>query len=149
MSEVRFYQLQRQRLEQVLPVLLSRTLERGWSAVVETTSDERLSALDDALWTFADDSFLPHAPAREAAGDEPVVLVNGPDNPTGAPVRFLIDGAALPGSLQTYELLVILFDGLDEEALARAREQWRLVKASGSAATYWQQDEAGRWNKKA
>ncbi len=149
MTEVRFYQLQRQTLEQVLPVLLTRTLERGWKAVVETTGPERLSALDDALWTFSDDSFLPHAPVSEADAADPVVLVDGPANPGEAPVRFLVDGAPLPEAVEGYHLLVVVFDGNDEEALALAREQWRQVKAGGHEATYWQQDSDGRWNKKA
>ncbi len=150
MTEVRFYQLQRQSLDQVLPVLVSRTLERGWKAVIETTGPERLSAIDDALWTFSDDSFLPHAPASEAdPAADPVVLIEGPGNPIGATVRFLVDGAPLPGDIASYELVVVVFDGNDEEALAGAREQWRAVKSSGHDATYWQQDADGRWDKKA
>ena len=42
-----------------------------------------------------------------------------------------------------------MFDGNDEEALARARADWKKAKESGLAATYWQQDEDGRWQKKA
>jgi DNA polymerase-3 subunit chi len=44
---------------------------------------------------------------------------------------------------------VILFDGNDVQALALARDQWRAVKAGGHDATYWQQDERGRWQRKA
>ena len=35
------------------------------------------------------------------------------------------------------------------EALSAAREDWKKARASGHAASYWQQDEAGRWGKKA
>ena len=45
MTEVLFYHLQRQPLEAVLPTLLVKSLERGWRAVVQATTDERLAAL--------------------------------------------------------------------------------------------------------
>ena len=48
-----------------------------------------------------------------------------------------------------YERVVLIFDGDDPEALDAARADWKKVKASGHAASYWQQDEAGRWEKKA
>ncbi len=150
MPEILFYHLQSRPLEQVLPVLLERSLARGWKAVVELSSPERLSALDDHLWSFADDSFLPHVPAHdpEAAGN-PIVLTTGPENPNGAQIRFCVDGVRIPDALQDYERLVLMFDGDDPDALAAARDDWRKLKALGQSATYWQQDETGRWEKKA
>jgi DNA polymerase-3 subunit chi len=44
---------------------------------------------------------------------------------------------------------VFIFDGRDEAAVARARADWQTAKAKGHAVSYWQQDEAGRWEKKA
>jgi DNA polymerase III subunit chi len=149
-ADVLFYHLQRQPLEAVLPSLLKKSLERGWRAVVQTASDERLVALDDHLWTFRDDSFLPHGTDREPyAADQPVVLTTGTANPNGASVRFLLEGAEIPSDAERYQRMVILFDGTDPQALALAREQWRAVKEAGHDATYWQQDDRGRWARKA
>ena len=61
MTEVLFYHLQNMSLESVLPPLLEKSLERGWRVVVQSTSPERTDALDAHLWTYSDDSFLPHA----------------------------------------------------------------------------------------
>ena len=150
MTDVLFYHLQRQPLEEVLPTLIEKSLERGWRAVVQVVSDERLSALDDHLWTYRDESFLPHGTDREAhAGDQPVLLTTGADNPNGASIRFLVEGAEIPPDAAAYQRLAILFDGTDPHALALARDQWRAVKAAGHEATYWQQDKAGRWARKA
>jgi DNA polymerase-3 subunit chi len=65
MTEIWFYHLETQPLERALPVLLEKTLERGWRAVVETSSRERATALDTMLWTYRDDAFLPHGIAGE------------------------------------------------------------------------------------
>ena len=149
MTEILFYHLQRQPLEKVLPTLLEKSLERGWRALVRATSEERLSALDDHLWTYSDESFLPHGSEREQdAGDQPVVLTLSERNPNGAAVLFLIEGAPVPEDASAFQRLVLLFDGNDEEALAAARAQWKAVKGAGHDATYWQQDARGRWEKR-
>ena len=149
MAQVMFYHLQRARIEDVLPPLLEKCLERDWRAVVQAGSQERLEALDMHLWTYRDEAFLPHGTARDGAAEEqPVFLTSGDDNPNGAAVRFLVDGAELP-DLSAYERVVYLFDGADEEALARARQRWLQARAAGHEVTYWQQTEAGRWEKRA
>ena len=150
MTEVLFYHLQRKPLEAVLPTLLEKSLERGWRAVVQATSPERLAALDDHLWTFSDESFLPHCTDKEPnAADQPVVLTLSEANPNGAAIRFLVEGASLPEDAASYERIALLFDGDDEEALAGARAHWKAVKAGGHEATYWQQNARGRFERKA
>lgn len=149
MTEVLFYQLQRQPLETVLPGLLERSLQRGWRCVVQAGGEERMRSLDDALWTYADDSFLPHGTEADDPAAQPILLTTADGNANGASVRFLVDGAALPGEPQAYERIVLLFDGNDSDALLRAREDWKKVKSAGLSATFWQQNGDGRWEKRA
>jgi DNA polymerase III subunit chi len=150
MTEVRFYHLLEQRLERVLPQLLEVSLQRGWRVVVQAASDERIEALDAHLWTYRDDSFLPHGTSRSPdAADQPVLLTADASNPNNATVRFLIDGAPLPPDASQYERLVLVFDGNDDDLVARAREQWTQAKTLGLEASYWQPDESGRWVQKA
>jgi DNA polymerase-3 subunit chi len=150
MTEVLFYHLQGQKLEGVLPGLLERSLERGWRVVVQAGSEERIEALDAHLWTYKDDSFLPHGTDREPeAAQQPVLLSMADSNPNAANVRFLIDGAPVPADAEAYQRLVLLFDGDDEDAVAAAREQWKQAQARGFDTTYWQPDDSGRWVKKA
>ena len=149
MTEILFYHLQGQKLENVLPALLEKSLERGWKVVVQGSTEERIEALDAHLWTYRDDGFLPHGTWREAeAAQQPVLLTPNDGNPNGATVRFLVDRAPLPVDVERYQRIVLLFDGEDEEAVAAARAHWSDVKAKGLEATYWQTDEQGRWSKK-
>jgi DNA polymerase-3 subunit chi len=148
-SEVYFYHLERQPLVRVLPILLERTLERGWRAVVQAGSAERLEALDAELWIYAPDSFLPHGLARDPDAErQPVLLTTAEDNPNGAALRFLVDGAAVSVH-RGYVRIVHLFDGNDAEAVEAARKQWRIAKTEGCSLAYWQQDANGRWQRKA
>jgi DNA polymerase-3 subunit chi len=149
-TEILFYHLQSQPLDRVLPALLEKSLQRGWRVVVQASSEERIEALDAHLWTYRDDSFLPHGTARDAeAASQPILLTLDGDNQNGAAVRFLIDGAPVPADAALYERVVLLFDGNDPDSVAAARERWSEAKAKGFAVTYWQPDEAGRWQRKA
>jgi DNA polymerase-3 subunit chi len=148
MTELLFYHLHRQPIEKVLPALLEKSLERGWRVVVQAASEERIEALDAHLWTYRDDAFLPHGTAKESdAAAQPVLLTTGEDNPNGAHVRFLIDGAAVPADAASYQRIVLLFDGEDEDAVAAARARSTEAKAQGFDVTYWQPDEQGRWKR--
>ena len=148
MTEVLFYHLQRQPLERVLPTLLEKSLERGWRVLVQAASEERIDALDAHLWTYRDDAFLPHGTHKESvAALQPVLLTVNDDNPNGAQVRFLIDGAPVPADAETYQRIVLLFDGEDPDAVAAARSRWTEAKARGFDVTYWQADDQGRWKR--
>jgi DNA polymerase-3 subunit chi len=149
MTEILFYHLQGQRPESVLPTLLERSIQRGWRVVVQGSSEERIEALDAHLWTYRDDGFLPHGTWRgQDAAQQPILLTLTESNPNAANVLFLIDGAAVPADPETYERIVLLFDGEDADAVAAARGAWSEAKAKGFEATYWQPDEKGSWVKK-
>lgn len=154
MTDVWFFQLRQKTLEQVLPALLEKTRERDWRAVVQVGTAERLEAIDEALWTYRDDSFLPHGSARDGDGrdgdgrDQPVWLTVGTDNPNAAHVRFLVDGA-IADSADGYQRLVYIFDGDDPEATITARETWKRMKTDGHAISFYQQNEQGQWTKRA
>ena len=148
-TELFFYHLDRRTLEDVLPNLLERSLARGWRAAVQAGSEERVEALNTLLWAYREDSFLPHGTARDGpAPAQPIYLTVTDENPNAAQVRFLVDGAEIADP-QPYERVVVIFDGRDEPAVASAREQWQAAKTQGLVASYWQQDENGRWHKKA
>lgn len=153
MAEALFYHLTESRLEEALPPLLEKSVERGWMVSVHLGSEERRDALDAHLWTFRDDSFLPHDIDRGPAGPDstarqPVLLTLSQDAANGSTVRFVVDGAEVPG-LDGCNRLVFMFDGHDQSQLELARAQWKTLKAGGHTLTYWQQTQERRWEKKA
>ena len=147
--EILFYHLQNTSLEQTLPTLLEKTRAKGWKAVVRASSSERLKSLDDHLWSYSDNGFLPHGLDSDSALPmQPIVLTCTDTRFNEAEVFFAVDGADLP-TTEGWTRSVLLFDGTDPDALDKARAAWRTVKAAGHEATYWQQDGTGRWDKKA
>ena len=149
MTEVRFYHLLHRSLEDILPPMLEMTLERGWRAVVMAGSRQRVEALNQHLWTYRKDSFLPHAAAAEGeAAYQPVWLTDRDENPNGANVLFLTDGAVSERSAD-YARVCELFDGNDADAVSAARGHWKRYKDAGHELSYWQQTGRGGWERKA
>lgn len=151
MTDVRFYHLTRSRLEDALPIMLKRTLEREARAVVRCPTPERLSDLDEALWTFNDAEFLPHGHAGTGfAEDQPIWLTTGLDNPGAGTYLFVTDGAASDG-FDAFAVCCILFDGRHEASVVEARARWSALKSLESAPelSYWQQNQRSGWEKRA
>ena len=148
-TEVNFYHLTKSSLEDALPRLLVKTLQAGERAVVMLGSPERVDALNTHLWTYDQDSFLPHGSARDGEADrQPVWLTHLDENPNGAAFLFVADRAR-SDRLADYKRCFELFDGRDEAAVAEARERWKAYKAAGHTVIYWQQAAGSGWEKKA
>ncbi len=144
-----FYHLESQPLQAVLPVLVEKTLSRGWRACLRFSTKERLETIDSALWTYRDDAFLPHGTARDGQPErQPVFLTLDDTNPNRADALFLLEAAMEPDPAR-FSRIIRLFDGGDEEAKALARQEWRDAKAQGFEVSYWKQDETGTWKKSA
>lgn len=149
MSDIGFYHLVRSPLESALPKLLQKVLESGARAVVMAGSEERVESLAAMLWTYHPNSFLPHGTAKDGKPEQqPIWLTERDENPNGATILVLTDGAS-SDSLERYARCLEIFDGGDPDAVSRARERWRIYKDAGHTLTYWQQTEAGGWEKKA
>jgi DNA polymerase III subunit chi len=147
-TEIRFYHLEQRRIDQALPPLLERALEEGRRVLVRASSDEMVAALNERLWTYDESSFLPHG----AAGDgdpmtQPIFLTSELENPNSATVLVRLSGAETSEADDAFDLVVLLFDGRDEAALAQARGEWRRLKDEGRAISYWREGDEGGWER--
>lgn len=149
MAEILFYHLTESVLDEALPGLVERSVERGWRVAIQMLSEERRDEIDRLLWTWNKTSFLAHGTdIQDHAEHQPVFLTISDANPNKASVRFVVEGAPISNA-EDYERLVVMFDGHDAAQLTTAREQWKTLKAQGHQLTYWQQNADRRWEKKA
>ena len=148
MTEISFYHLQRQPLERALPKLLERVIASSMKALVLADNEERIGMLNSTLWTYDQDSFLPHGSGKEGdAALQPVYLTVNEDNPNRANVLVLVDGGQHK-DLAHFDRCLDMFDGNDQDAVTQARQRWKIYKDAGHAVTYWQQNDGGKWEKK-
>ena len=152
MTETLFYHLERRALEDILPGLVGKSLERGWRAVIKTDSSERSDALDSLLWTYDDQSFLAHAQSGDGEpARQPVLITVEDENPNGARILFCVGGARPTdwknAGLSSLARVVMLFDGRDAAMLDLARAAWKDAKEAGHDVTYWKESASGKFEK--
>ncbi|WP_339864306.1 DNA polymerase III subunit chi [Paremcibacter congregatus] len=149
MTDISFYHLLHQPLTSALPKLLDKVHGAGMKAVIRVGSEERMMELDEVLWTFKPDSFLPHGDMKCKYPDQQVIyLTTEEENPAGASVLVLVDSME-SALIADYDRCLEMFDGRNDEATAAARARWKAYKEAGHTLTYWQQTEQGGWSKKA
>ena len=149
MGNALFYHLTRSPAESLLPTLIGKSLAAGWHVELRGTDPARMERLDLHLWQG--DGFLPHGLAGGPHdARQPVLLtLAGQAAANGPACLMALDGAEVaPAELQALARACIIFDGGDDAATARARDQWRALTGAGVAAEYWS-EAGGRWERKA
>lgn len=143
-----FYHLEHASIEAVLPQLLEKTRSKGWTALVKM-SDARLPDMDKYLWTYRDDSFLPHGRDDEPMSDQnPIRLSSTAATSETAECVFLLDQSELELS-ESAERCIIIIEGQKADSVSFERARWKRLKDLGSVMSYWQQNDRGEWQKKA
>jgi DNA polymerase III subunit chi len=135
---VDFYHLGASPLERVLPAVAEKVLASGERLLV-VAEEALLAGLDQQLWTYGRDSFLPHGLDRPET--QPVLLTATPEPLNGATHIALADGHWHDEAL-TFARAFYFFDS---GSLDEAREAWRAM--TGKAETecrYWKQQD-GKW----
>lgn len=149
MTDIRFYHLSTQTLDQALPAILTKALDAGHRILVKCADETQAARLSDHLWTYRPDSFLPHGTKKDGHADaQPVYLSAGNDNPNAANVLILTGGTSAE-DVSTFTLCCEMLDGHDGEAVDAARGRWKIYKDAGHDVTYYQQTDTGGWEKKA
>lgn len=149
MTDVRFYHLQKQTLDQALPQILEKAFKADNRIVVRMADDKEIERMNTLLWTYKPEVFLPHGSKKNGQADkQPIWLTDKDENPNQADVLVLTQSAETE-DIGTYKLCCEMLDGRNEESVANARKRWKIYQDAGHDVTYWYQDESGKWDKKA
>ena len=111
-----------------------RVVEKAWSqgltVHVQARDQEHAERMDQALWTFRQDSFVPHE--RWAGGDPPRtrVTVGGPGAAPGEPDVLVNLGAPVPDWYAACGRIAEIVGG-DPQARATGRERYRTYRNAG------------------
>ncbi len=147
MTEIRFYHLQKKSAESVVFDLAERALLKFPRIQIRVRDEADATRLNDFLWSNKADSFLPHGTASDGYSDKQPVFITALNNPNAAEVLFLMPGADTSG-IAPFKLVCDILDGRDEEQIAAARSRYRDWKSQSHDLSYWQQNDAGKWEQK-
>ena len=145
--QVDFYHLTRLPLERALPQIAEKVLASGARLLIVSADAGQRAQLDQQLWTYAEDGFLPHA--ELGAGDDatqPILIAPDVNAANGARHIALADGAWRDDALDFERA----FHFFDNNAISAARAAWKaLAERDGVERRYWKQNDAGRWERAA
>ena len=143
MTRFDFYHLQKTPLEEALPKLMEKAYATGKRIKILIGNEERVEFINSLLWTYSEESFLPHGSKKDGYIDEqPIFISADEENENNASIIVLVDNATPSADkLCEYERVLNIFDGNDEIALNKARTYWKEIKNTGGELHYWQQTE--------
>ncbi len=145
--QVDFYHLTRAPLDRVLPKIAEKVVEGGGRLLIVAGDEAQRTTIDRLLWSYAPESFLPHAAA--GAGDDavqPVLIADDVMPGNAARNVAIIDGVWRDAALGFDRA----FHFFDEDSVAVARAAWKsLADREGVERRYWKQDDNGRWTQAA
>jgi len=143
-----FYHLEASTVQGVLPGLLEKTLQKGWRALVKLPP-EQVKEMDDYLWTYRDDSFLPHGRDDEPQTEQqPITLTGAAKTAEGYQAVFLLGGEDIE-NMDGVERCMVMINGRSQDDVQRERKRWKALKETDATLSYYQQNERGTWEKKA
>lgn len=136
---VTFYDLPaEQRLPRVA-TLAAAAWERGRKLLIHCADDREARALDELLWTFREESFVPHEtwrPGTELRDPEArVVLVACEEDPIGADV-LVQEAPASAEFARRYAFVIDLVDHRSPQAITASRARFRWWRDEGMRPDY-------------
>ncbi len=129
MTRVDFYQLnpERPRYEHVVCQLCQKAYDSKQLTLLLTQNQQQSDHLDHRLWTFSDDSFIPHDRDECAGLVTPILIHDNPD-PQGERQLLINLSGSIPAYFAQFERIIEL---VTEENKAQARTHYSYYKERG------------------
>ncbi|MCP4878592.1 MAG: DNA polymerase III subunit chi [Gammaproteobacteria bacterium] len=129
MTRVDFYQLnpERPRYEHVVCQLCQKAYDSKQLTLLLTQNQQQSDHLDHRLWTFSDDSFIPHDRDECAELVTPILVHDNPD-PQGERQLLINLSGSIPAYFAQFERIIEL---VTEENKAQARTHYSYYKERG------------------
>jgi DNA polymerase-3 subunit chi len=150
MTEIRFYHVTTQTLEQAIPAILTKAYGQERKSVVLFGDSKDMIQFDETLWVAKPDGFLPHGTQKDDYPDlQPIYLTTKAENPNKADLLAMCDIYTVPENISDFSLVCDFLNGRDDDSIAAGRVRWKTYKDAGHSVTYWQQGDTGGWEQKA
>lgn len=129
MTRIDFYQLnpERPRFDHVVCQLCQKAYDSKQLTLLLTQNQQQSEHLDHKLWTFADDSFLPHDSDETDGLVTPILIHDNPD-PRGERQLLINLSASIPSYFAQFERVIEL---VTEQNKSQAREHYSYYKERG------------------
>ena len=129
MTQIDFYQLgtQHQNANQLVCQLCQKAYDNKQYTLLLTQSPEQTAQLDRQLWTFSEDSFIPHD-AQESSGFKTPILIHDQHQPNGERSLLINLSGSIPDYFAQFERVIEL---VTDDNKLQARAHYRYYQERG------------------
>ncbi len=150
MTQIIFYSTAPLQVEKTLFALLEKSLEKGNRSLLLFKDKEKCLSVNEQLWTYKQNSFLPHISEDDQIYDNidvPVYLSTKNENPFKAELLFSIDGF-LPDNIDHFERVIIIIDVNDELLNEKYKNYYLDINKNFEDIVFYKSDDNGKWIEK-
>ena len=150
MTQIIFYSTAPLQVEKTLFALLEKSLEKGNKSLLLFKDKEKCLSINEQLWTYKQNSFLPHISEDDQIYDNidvPVYLTTKNENPFKAELLFSIDGF-LPDNIDHFERVIIIIDINDELLNEKYKNYYLDINKNFEDIVFYKSDDNGKWIEK-
>ena len=150
MTQIIFYSTAPLQVEKTLFALLEKSLEKGNKSLLLFKDKEKCLSINEQLWTYKQNSFLPHISEDDQIYDNidiPVYLSTKNENPFKAELLFSIDGF-LPDNIDHFERVIIIIDVNDEILNEKYKNYYLDINKNFEDIVFYKSDDNGKWIEK-
>ncbi len=116
--------------------LVRKARNQNCKIVLLAADHVQLAALDEALWTFSEQDFLPHVMADDAlAAQTPIILTTNDEVDLPHHQMLINLSGATPHHFARFERMFEIVS-INEEDILASRERYRFYKARGYPLTH-------------
>lgn len=164
-QDIRFYHLERNGVEQSLPLLLSKAYQSNKRVLVLCKDVQQSESLTKLLWSYSEESFLPHGNEKDGGDikEHPIYLTHTLPAKEEQPDTLIMlepQPELKSEEIENFSMICLMFDGRAQDVLDLARKNWRMLRDASKAfekekgevlydLSYFQQTPQGGWEKKA
>ena len=132
MTEVIFVEVTASRMEMRACEIAEHTYAQGERLQIIALDEEQAARLDDLLWTYKPDNFIPHGiwKSMDSESDQPVLITTRKEPVPGIASLLTMDYCPVEMVQQFSKVIhVVLVD--NHERLEASRRYWTLLKDAG------------------
>ena len=146
MSEIYFYNTSSRDFLRDITLLIERLYLLEHKVIVLCPDNNVSAIVDDYLWSYKDESFLPHSIADQDHSELDSIIISSHQlNLDFYKILIVFKGSSISFDYSNnFEKVYYFFDDNSNDEREIARTLWKEAKKSGTKCKYWQVQE-NKW----
>ena len=146
LEKVYFYNSSQRDIVADIAVLAEKLFLKNDSILIFCTDQETVSVVDDFLWAYREDSFIPHSiKNNEKPSGYSILITTSIDERYEYDILLVLNGGLIKEKdWQKFTKIYYFFDDQDNKEKENARYMWKTFSSLNAECKYWVNKE-NKW----